>query len=204
MLTTLFGLSTHKLRIRKADLRSSMAKANTDAFIRSVLFPGTSTSSTPDTPTSKAEKRHSASRKRRSRRMERSMTLPPGSDPFATMDSINPFGSSQGHPPLSHHPYTEPIPMHERGRSLVSWVIPSAVVVSGLEHASQPSQRALTRVLIDGRVIFEPQAEEDFDGVWNLPEKFFMVYVCPTNAQERPGIHKTLVRAVYFEAAPRY
>ena len=38
------------------------------------------------------------------------------------------------------------------------------------------------------------QEDADYDGVWNTPEGFITVYVCPWNPRERPNIHKTLVR----------
>lgn len=39
---------------------------------------------------------------------------------------------------------------------------------------------------------------EDEDGVWNLPDGFIMVYVCPWDARERPAVHKSLVRSYYL------
>jgi hypothetical protein len=86
--------------------------------------------------------------------------------------------------------------------------------MSGLEHASQPSQRALLRVLTERRVILEGLSEPEGTsrrqsqgrltideensrgegGVWNLPHPFTIVYVCAFDPKERPKIHKTLVR----------
>jgi hypothetical protein len=67
-------------------------------------------------------------------------------------------------------------------------------VISGLENATVQSQRALTRVLAEKRVVLEDEdGDEGFDEVWNLPEGFIMVYVCPIDARERPAIHRTLV-----------
>ena len=40
----------------------------------------------------------------------------------------------------------------------------------------------------------EGQEDADYDGVWNIPEGFITIYVCPWNTRERPNIHKTLVR----------
>ncbi|KAK0462781.1 hypothetical protein IW261DRAFT_1527274, partial [Armillaria novae-zelandiae] len=31
------------------------------------------------------------------------------------------------------------------------------------------------------------------DGVWNIPDGFMLIYVCPLNPRERPAIHKNLV-----------
>ena len=61
-------------------------------------------------------------------------------------------------------------------------------------------QRALSDVLSEKRVVLEGQD----DGVWNLPEGFITVYVCPWNARERPAIHKTLVRCPHFELISSY
>ncbi|KAF5371509.1 hypothetical protein D9615_009618 [Tricholomella constricta] len=33
-----------------------------------------------------------------------------------------------------------------------------------------------------------------FEGTWNVPDDFILIYVCPWDARERPKIHKTLVR----------
>jgi len=35
--------------------------------------------------------------------------------------------------------------------------------------------------------------DADYDGVWDVPDDFIMIYVCPWNTRERPNIHKTLV-----------
>jgi hypothetical protein len=39
----------------------------------------------------------------------------------------------------------------------------------------------------------ESQEDADYDGVWNIPEGFITIYVCPWNTRERPNIHKSLV-----------
>ncbi|RPD57518.1 hypothetical protein L226DRAFT_551309 [Lentinus tigrinus ALCF2SS1-7] len=81
--------------------------------------------------------------------------------------------------------------------------LPKAVVVSGLEHATTPSQRALMRVLTERRLVFDRYDDEDAgssgrdpdmeDGVWNLPDGFIMVYVCKLDPHERPAILNGLV-----------
>jgi hypothetical protein len=83
--------------------------------------------------------------------------------------------------------------------------LPKALVVSGLEHASRVVQGALVQVLDESRVILEgnnrsedgrgrgEENEGPEDGVWNLPEGFIIVYVCPLDPRERPKIHKSLV-----------
>ena len=85
----------------------------------------------------------------------------------------------------------------------ISYLLPKAVVVSGLEHTSAPSQRALMRALAERRVVLdgydcdetetsEHEPEMD-DGTWNLPDGFLMVYVCKSDPHERPSIMRGLV-----------
>ncbi|TBU31715.1 hypothetical protein BD311DRAFT_776002 [Dichomitus squalens] len=81
--------------------------------------------------------------------------------------------------------------------------LPRAVVVSGLEHASAPSQRALMRVLAERRVVLGRLENSDTDlsgedadveeGTWNLPDGFLLVYVCKWDPHERPPILGGLV-----------
>ncbi len=75
-----------------------------------------------------------------------------------------------------------------------SW-LPSALVLTGLEHSSVPCHRALLRTLLENRVTF---GEEELEGARpsfrELPEDFILVYVCPFDPRERPSIHKSLVR----------
>jgi hypothetical protein len=76
---------------------------------------------------------------------------------------------------------------------------PRALVVSGLENAGLPAQRALLQVVADHRVELD---EESYIregqpigevGVWPLPDDFLMVYVCNVDPRERPDIHAGLV-----------
>ncbi|KAI0823616.1 hypothetical protein BC628DRAFT_1411399 [Trametes gibbosa] len=98
-------------------------------------------------------------------------------------------------------------PVNERGSDsgqIVS-VMPKAVVVSGLENATLPTQRALMKVLAERRLIIdrhgdnggdstEREADADAeDGTWNLPDGFVMVYVCRTDPFERPAILRGLL-----------
>jgi hypothetical protein len=72
--------------------------------------------------------------------------------------------------------------------------LPSALVLTGLEHCSVPCHRLLLRTLLERRVTFG----EDLDGAelsfTELPQNFILVYVCPFDPRERPPIHKSLVR----------
>lgn len=82
---------------------------------------------------------------------------------------------------------------HAQRTSGNSW-LPSALVLTGLEHSSAPCHRALLRTLLENRVAFG----EDLDGAKpsfeELPDDFIVVYVCPFDPRERPSIHKSLVR----------
>jgi hypothetical protein len=74
--------------------------------------------------------------------------------------------------------------------SLDGLSFPGALVITGLENAGVPAQRALLQVLSDKRAVLDDQ---DGDWVWNLPEGFIVVYVCVADPRERPPIHKSLV-----------
>ncbi|KDR67575.1 hypothetical protein GALMADRAFT_79688 [Galerina marginata CBS 339.88] len=112
------------------------------------------------------------------------------------------------------HSYTDPLPLPNRLRKKsVSQPksplqLPQGLVISGLESGSDSTQRALTNVLAEKRVVLEGQKDnlaegsrsirhlsgnDQEDGVWNLPEGFIVIYVCPWNARERPAIHKSLL-----------
>jgi hypothetical protein len=69
---------------------------------------------------------------------------------------------------------------------------PKALVMSGIEHASAQSQRALINMLNDRQVVLHKGGDET-PSVHNLPEGFILVYVCAADSRERPAIHKTLV-----------
>lgn len=74
-----------------------------------------------------------------------------------------------------------------------SW-LPSALVLTGLEHSSVPCHRALLRTLLENRVIFDDDLEGAEPSFGELPEDFILVYVSPFDPRERPSIHKSLVR----------
>lgn len=95
-------------------------------------------------------------------------------------------------------------------------------MLSGLENASVLDQKSLAQVLTEKQIVLDEYSREvdmdpwshDLDnkkskttaldssvifddaesgGIWNAPDEFITIYVCPWNARERPGIHKTLV-----------
>jgi hypothetical protein len=120
------------------------------------------------------------------------------------------------------HAHTEPLPFRQKATRPV---FPSALVISGLEHAHVLDQKALAQVLTEKRIVLGGHStketfplksggpagtrrgrerldnrstafddtEGDYNGVWNVPEGFITIYVCPWNPRERPSIHKTLV-----------
>jgi len=72
--------------------------------------------------------------------------------------------------------------------------LPKAVVITGLEHAGTPAQRALLQALSDQSFVLE----DDPETVWRLPPDFMVVYVCANDAWERPKIHSSLVIMASF------
>lgn len=123
---------------------------------------------------------------------------PKQKSPVRSQDVTSPaatslFAEASYAPPLHHTP-------KKRGRvsenNIISRELPQALVISGLHHASRLSQCALAQVLSEKRVVLDKnpgQITADEDGVWNLPEGFLVIYVCPFDSRERPAIHKTLV-----------
>ncbi|KAG6375539.1 hypothetical protein JVT61DRAFT_3099 [Boletus reticuloceps] len=79
--------------------------------------------------------------------------------------------------------------------------LPSAVVVSGLEFASLPSQKAVLRTLAERKIIVSDGGifGHDQDGLtFELPHGFFIVYVCRSDPRDRPPIYKSLVCHEFF------
>ncbi|KDQ55819.1 hypothetical protein JAAARDRAFT_37239 [Jaapia argillacea MUCL 33604] len=70
--------------------------------------------------------------------------------------------------------------------------IPRAVVVSGLEHAGLPAQRALLQALSERRLVVD-EDDTEIGQVRNLPEDLIVVYVCPWDPREKPAIYKALL-----------
>lgn len=130
----------------------------------------------------------------------------------ATGSSSNPLSSGSTLKPHLLHAYTGPIP---RRKSLLEnkllLEVPGALVISGLENACLSTQRSLVRVLAERRIVLEGPTREpnhkeededeydrkhhadDYDGTWNLPDGFILIFVCPLNEKDRPAIHKSLL-----------
>lgn len=72
--------------------------------------------------------------------------------------------------------------------------LPKAVVITGLECAGNPAQRALLQALSDQSFVLE----DDPETIWRLPPDFMVVYVCANDGWERPKIHPSLVNFLSF------
>ena len=91
--------------------------------------------------------------------------------------------------------------------------LPQALVISGLEYATDLTQRTFANVLVDRTIILgnghdrvaaetnnrklDALETDNDDGTFTLPDGYITVYVCPLDTRERPPIHKTLVRVAH-------
>ncbi|TFK21103.1 hypothetical protein FA15DRAFT_672886 [Coprinopsis marcescibilis] len=140
-------------------------------------------------------------------------------------DAYRPRTAPHTTSPRLQHSYTDPAPtrdthfrgndstssmMHDNSKSLE---LPHALVLSGLEKAGEPLQRALVGLLSnkhitaaelnldersrrDARTAYPYGAsgqEDDGPGVWTLPPGFISIYVCRIDTKERPAIHRSLL-----------
>ncbi|KAJ6500188.1 hypothetical protein C8R47DRAFT_1110790 [Mycena vitilis] len=213
-LSSVFGISAHKLKVRPP----SAAPAHTSGapFLRSLFLPYAAPVDSQDETLSSRTTIGSRNRARNnatwvrssSRKPRRSISELVGtttSNPFgdsheglssASSSIVNPFStaprSSKARAPLPHA-FSDPTPVRPK-RNTAAALQPRAVVLSGLENATLPSQRALSKALAEKRVVLEDEdGDEAYDEVWNLPEGFLMVFVYPIDAHERPVINKTLL-----------
>lgn len=212
-MSSIFGLPTHKLKIRPRS--ASPAEASGAPFLRSLFLPWTTPLDSQDEApsiktigTARSRRNNATWARSSSRKAHRSISNPnelqsgtTRSNPFGDSHEFLPSSLSSGSNPFSTaprspkarvplpHAFSDPTPLRPRHDGSVA-LQPRALVISGLENAALPSQRALTRVLAEKRVVLE---DEDGDEVWNLPDGFIMVYVCSIDPHERPPIHKTLV-----------
>ncbi|KAH8992757.1 hypothetical protein EDB86DRAFT_1413697 [Lactarius hatsudake] len=88
---------------------------------------------------------------------------------------------------------TDPESSRVLHRSSSTSLLPTAVVVTGLEHASVPCHRALLRTLFENRITFDEDPGSANHASWDLPEDFVLVCVCPFDPRERPSVHKSLL-----------
>ncbi|KAG1869776.1 hypothetical protein C8R48DRAFT_699681 [Suillus tomentosus] len=213
-LTSVFGYITHKLRCH-AD-----AKSQTPAkFLRSLFIPPPPVIAA-DGSVSPQHRHHRSSVTVHSRKSSFPMSMSFSSDVTRPIQHTSQLASddltasADGGPftdtrrmstRLSLH--TEPsvpnigssgnVAIHRRRTSHVNsdmLKIPSAIVVSGLEHASLPAQRAVLRTLAEKKlVVSDIHSEIESELQLDLPDDFIMVYVCRLDPHERPPIYNSLL-----------
>ncbi|KAJ7282963.1 hypothetical protein C8J57DRAFT_1297132 [Mycena rebaudengoi] len=210
-LSSVFGLATHKLKIRPRSGSPAHAAA-APGFLRSLFHPWGShdnqtsqdeaASSGKASLVSRHRTRNNATWKRSSSgskpRQMRSMSNP--NDLNGGTTTSNPFGDQHE---IASNPFStftsasKPSNTRTRGPLPHSFSDPTPLRPKADDYTLRPQAlRALTRVLAEKRVVLEDDGfsdEDGYDEVWNLPEGFIMVYVCPIDAHERPTIHKTLL-----------
>ncbi|KAJ7268660.1 hypothetical protein B0H12DRAFT_1095966 [Mycena haematopus] len=212
ILSSVFGFPTHKLKVRPP--LSSPTHRSAAPFLRSLFLPWTASVESQDETLSSKNTIGSRNRTRNNATWARSLSKKPrrsqselvgttssnpfGDDGFSSASSsmINPFGTvprpAAARGPLPHA-FSDPTPLRPKSERAPA-LQPRALVISGLENATLQSQRGLSRALAEKRVVLEDEdGDEGYDEVWNLPDGFIMVYVCPIDARERPPIHKTLL-----------
>ena len=96
------------------------------------------------------------------------------------------------------HSHSDPLPARRKNpsESKPPLQLPHALVISGLEYATDFTQRTFANVLTEKQVVLAGETNSDTDddqGTWNLPDGFITIYVCPSSARKRPLVHKTLV-----------
>lgn len=90
-------------------------------------------------------------------------------------------------------PSSERDPLGGPLQSMTNAQLPHAVVISGLEVATSAVQETLWDVLRTRTVVLE-EADGGHGNVWNLPDGFILVYVCPLgDGSSRPAIQNALV-----------
>lgn len=122
--------------------------------------------------------------------------------PFTETRSMSTRLSLQTEPSVPNIGSSGNMATHRRRTSHVNsdvLKIPSAIVVSGLEHASLPAQRAVLRTLIERKLAVSDNYSEFEPGLQlDLPDDFIMVYVCRLDPYERPPIYNSLVCTFYM------
>lgn len=225
----MFNLPAHRLKIRPPKTKPGVI--NPAAFLRSLfLSPSSSSAETSydeRTPSSQTVRGSGGySRKHHYGHGSSSRTATGYSDPFSDnqapsdspllhLDSTLPSSSSYSHHRTRTRHSRSLSSQHSKSKSKSRkppatgpLQIPTALVISGLEHASDISQRALVRVLADGRVVLPKnmgvnetqthQNDDEEEETWDLPGNFIMVYVTSWDLRERPEIHKSLVCISFY------
>ncbi|KAI0339910.1 hypothetical protein BDW22DRAFT_554772 [Trametopsis cervina] len=112
--------------------------------------------------------------------------------PKAPRVDTEPTTLPSARPRLDPHAHSEP---HQPVTLAPATSLPGALVLSGLEHALLPAQRALLQVVHEQRIVLDADGSDHWSGsgTWKLPQDFIIVYVCPLNAYERPPVLRTLL-----------
>ncbi|KAG2074717.1 hypothetical protein BDR04DRAFT_1092944 [Suillus decipiens] len=213
-LTSIFGYITHKLKCH-VDVKSQTPAR----FLRSLFIPPP-TVTTADGSISPTHRHHRSSTTVHSRKssfpkptsfpcdVTRSiqhtsqlvfddLTASADGEPSTETRSMSTHLSFQTEPSVPNHGSSGNVAAHQRHTSHVNsdaLKIPSAVVVTGLEHASLPAQRALLQTLAEKRLIVSDNHSGIDPGLQlDLPHDFIMVYVCRLDSHERPPIYNSLL-----------
>ncbi|KAG2342847.1 hypothetical protein BDR05DRAFT_1025065 [Suillus weaverae] len=214
-LTSIFGYITHKLRCH-AD-----AKSQTPAkFLRSLFISPPLAVTATDGSLSPSHRHHRSSTTVHSRKSSFPMSISFPSDvarsiqhtsqlasddltasadggPFTETRSMSTRLSLQTEPSVPNIGSSGNVAIHHRHTSHVNsdvLKIPSAIVVSGLEHASLPAQRAVLRTLAEKKlVVADNHSDAEPELQLHLPDDFIMVYVCRLDPYEKPPIYNSLL-----------
>jgi len=193
----IFGYATHKHRILPSS--GSIPPSSFVPSIFSSPYQGTPTSRTDSSSRVRANRSQSRPIPDDHRRHGRQASELDVSSSSSQRERVNtrsgiPFRTPFHAPGTRLGPSgsTEPeSPRVPHRSSSASW-LPTAVVVTGLEHSSVPCHRALLRALLENRVTFDEDPGGAKHASWDLPEDFVLVYVCPFDPRERPSVHKSL------------
>ena len=216
ILSAVFNLPTHRLRIRAVTPKSPDTDAvNPAFFLRSLFLSSLSSADASYDERTPSYGSVSQLATHRTSSAHSNKKRPGFMDPFT--DNFIPPDSPLSHSQLDstlhrrvprHSVSSQPSKSKSKARMPSNVTtdaprIPTALVVAGLEHASDISQRALVRVLAEGRIILPKIAGGDEwldeeEEAWDLPEDFIMVYVTSWDPRERPAIHKSLVSTFYL------
>lgn len=203
-LTSVFGYITHKLKCH-ADAKSQTSTE----FLRSLFLPPPAATVSDGSLLPHNHHRHHRSSSR-NYSFPRSTSFPGDARLIQVQRNLqldDPTGADV--PPTQTPSISTPPSLHTVGVYTESSVpnftssgnqrhthikIPSAIVVSGLEHASLPAQRAVLQTLAEKKLVLDGNLPDIEPGLrLDLPDDFIMVYVCRLDPHERPPIYSSLV-----------
>ncbi|KAF9568194.1 hypothetical protein CPC08DRAFT_757693 [Agrocybe pediades] len=196
-LSSIFNLSTQKVKIRKDALQKfDSPSANPTAFLGSLFL---SNPAPQDDDKHSDNVKHFGHHRQQSSRSSRhkSRSIP---------NNLAGVAQAHGTPespilrpqPRYAHAYTDPLPLPSKTHRKTTLQLPQALVISGLEDASDTVQRTFSKVLADKKIDVEALKgasglHSDDSNTSHLPEGFLAIYVCPWHATQRPSIHKSLL-----------